>query len=1121
MALLSLNRGKAEHAIVSVTSQHPLNRNVRLAFGTAVFTLLALGTLSYRIAVMSRESSRWVRHTNDVIGKLQDLAFEMERIRSSTRGFFLTGQESYLEARHVAESKSKNEQAVLRDLTADNPEQQRRLVALEALTTQAIQFADMVTNLHRGRGSRASLDALRGGTGQQIMAGIEGVVGELRQEESRLLVLREADAKRRLDQSTVIMIIGVALGLLTIAATGWGTLRGNSRRELAEEALRKNERLIRALIDNAAAVIYVKDLEGRYLLVNRRYEDLFHLTQAQMVGKRDSDFFTKEQADVFHVQDQQVLSSRKVFEIEDTVLLEDGTHTYASIKFPISDAAGSACAVGGMATDITDRKRAQAAQALLAGIVEFSDDAIISKTLEGVVTTWNAGAERIFGYRPDEMVGKPVGILIPPDSGNEEPEILARIIRGECISHYETVRVRKDGQRIDVSLTVSPVKDADGKIISVSKIARDISHRKRAEEALRNSEERYLSMLQGALKAIFQVTLDGKILFANPAMATLLGFDSPEELKTEVRGVQLYVRPERRAEFIQQLQEQGSVRDFDVELRRRDGRTIWAAVHARLVRGADGNPILFEGLFEDITEHKLAQERLLRSEEEYRLLFDRNPSPMWVFEAETLAFLAVNDAAVRHYGYSREEFLRMTVRDIRPSEEVDRFVAFVKSTAGQETPTRDGVVFRHRKKDGTLIDVEVTHSHILFQNHRARLVLASDVTQRNNLQSQLLQSQKMESVGLLAGGVAHDFNNLLGIVIGSAEMLQWDLPKESPLREYTVDVLKAAHRAADLTRQLLAFGRQQVLQPKVLMLNSLVLEFEKMLRRIIPENIEIRTALTSVGTVRADAGQIEQVIMNLVVNARDAMPSGGRLAIETGDVELDDQYARQHAGVKPGHYVMLAVSDTGHGMTPEVQARIFDPFYTTKERGKGTGLGLGSVHGIVKQSGGSIYVYSEPGRGTTFKIYLPNAGVEVETFDSVSSPEMPRGSETILVAEDEAGLRSIVSELLSGLGYTVLLAEHGADALRVSEAYGGPIHLLVTDVIMPGIGGRELATRLAPSRPTLNVLYLSGYTDDSIIVQGVLASEMAFLQKPFAGADLARKVREVLETNPVGAIGKL
>jgi CheY-like chemotaxis protein len=380
----------------------------------------------------------------------------------------------------------------------------------------------------------------------------------------------------------------------------------------------------------------------------------------------------------------------------------------------------------------------------------------------------------------------------------------------------------------------------------------------------------------------------------------------------------------------------------------------------------------------------------------------------------------------------------------------------------------------------------------------------------------------MESIGLLAGGVAHDFNNLLGIVIGSAEMLQADLPEDSALREYTADVLKAAHRAADLTRQLLAFGRQQVRQPKVLTLNALVLEFEKMLRRIIPENIEIRTALGSVGKVRADAGQIEQVIMNLVVNARDAMPQGGRLAIETSDVELDEQYARQHAAVKPGPYVMLAVSDTGHGMTPEVQARIFDPFYTTKERGKGTGLGLGSVHGIVKQSGGSMYVYSEPGRGATFKIYLPNVGTEVETSDFGSSPrEMPRGSETILVAEDEAGLRRIMSELLKGLGYTVLLAEHGADALRVSDAYDGPIHLLVTDVIMPGIGGRELAARLVPSRSTLQVLYLSGYTDDSIIVEGVLTSEMAFLQKPFAGADLAQKVRGVLEAGPRSASPEL
>jgi signal transduction histidine kinase/ActR/RegA family two-component response regulator len=400
----------------------------------------------------------------------------------------------------------------------------------------------------------------------------------------------------------------------------------------------------------------------------------------------------------------------------------------------------------------------------------------------------------------------------------------------------------------------------------------------------------------------------------------------------------------------------------------------------------------------------------------------------------------------------------------------------------------------------------------------------SDITElkraeeeRFKLREQLEQSRKLESIGQLAGGVAHDFNNLLGVIIGSAEMLQSDLPPDSDLRGYTADVLSAAGRGAALTRQLLAFSRQQVLQPVLLSLSGLIGDFEKMLRRIIPKNIEIRTQLKSTGQIVADAGQIEQVIMNLAVNARDAMPEGGRLTIETADIQVDESCARQLAEIHPGPYAVLAVTDTGHGITPEVMNRIFEPFFTTKERGKGTGLGLGTVHGIVKQSGGTISVYSEPGRGSIFKVYLPRLERSVEVVTSrFSATEMPRGTETILVVDDEANLRNIVGEILRGLGYSVLVAEHGEDALRISERHDGPIHLLVTDIIMPEIGGRELSGRLVQIRPVLKVLYISGYTDDYVITQGVLSNQVAFLQKPIASADLAQIVRAILDDVPSG-----
>jgi signal transduction histidine kinase len=421
--------------------------------------------------------------------------------------------------------------------------------------------------------------------------------------------------------------------------------------------------------------------------------------------------------------------------------------------------------------------------------------------------------------------------------------------------------------------------------------------------------------------------------------------------------------------------------------------------------------------------------------------------------------------------------------------------------------------FRHRKKDGTVIEVDVSANAIVFEGKEAWLLLATDVTEKRSLEAQLFQSQKMESMGRLAGGVAHDFNNLLGVISGYGELLHKRVRGDPRLRRYAEDIVKAAQRAAGLTGQLLAFSRRQVLQPKVLDLNSVVGETETMLRRVIGEDVQLVTVFDDrLGAVKADPGQMEQVLMNLAVNARDAMPKGGRLTIETGNVQLDRTYAQQHPGVAPGRYVMLAVSDTGHGIAPEVKARIFEPFFTTKEPGRGTGLGLATVHGIVKQSDGHVWVYSEPGHGTTFKIYLPAADeVAAEDAADAVEPELPRGSETVLLVEDEGSLRELVRECLEALGYTILEARHGAEALTVCEGHADDIHVLMTDVVMPGMSGRELGERLRALRPELRVLYMSGYTDDAVVLHGVLAEKMAFLQKPFTEQALARKLREVLD----------
>ena len=394
------------------------------------------------------------------------------------------------------------------------------------------------------------------------------------------------------------------------------------------------------------------------------------------------------------------------------------------------------------------------------------------------------------------------------------------------------------------------------------------------------------------------------------------------------------------------------------------------------------------------------------------------------------------------------------------------------------------------------------------------ICMSLDITDRKQLEEQLRQAQKMEAVGRLAGGIAHDFNNLLMVIQGYSDLLVERLPDGDPLRRNAEQIQMASQRASSLTRQLLAFSRKQMLAPKILNVQSVVAEMEKILRRLIGEDVQLETSSApDLGLMKADRSQIEQVILNLAVNARDAMPQGGRLTIETANVELDASYSHPPAVLSPGRYVMLAVTDNGCGMDAETQAHVFEPFFTTKEKGKGTGLGLATVYGVVKQSGGYVWVYSEPGRGTSFKIYLPRIEETAVPAGRDGKGEMQipeRGSETILLVEDEKGVRELAREYLASSGYTVIEAEDGHTALELAAMHVGPIHLLLTDVVMPGISGRELAERVSQIRPGIKIIYMSGYTDQAVVHHGILRNDAVLLQKPFTLMTLAGKLREML-----------
>jgi hypothetical protein len=495
--------------------------------------------------------------------------------------------------------------------------------------------------------------------------------------------------------------------------------------------------------------------------------------------------------------------------------------------------------------------------------------------------------------------------------------------------------------------------------------------------------------------------------------------------------------------------------------------------------------------------------RLLKDKDKkFQLLFEENPQPMWVFDPASRQILEANEAAAKLYGYSREEFQDLSLDSIESADQPNE----------GNGPGIAAVVRRHRTRAGRRIEVETVAQDIVYGGMNVQLVALVDVTMRRQLEEQLRQAQKMEAVGMLAGGVAHDFNNLLTIITGYSQLILNNLSPSDPNHHSAEQIVKAGERAATLTRQLLAFSRRQVLQPKVVDLNKLVTGLGSMLRRLIGEDIDLRLEMRpELGQVNADPGQMEQVLMNLVVNARDAMPRGGTLTIETANVVLDETYASRHITVKPGPYTLLAVSDNGIGMDEATQARLFEPFFTTKGSGHGTGLGLSTVFGIVKQSNGSVEVYSVPGRGTSVKIYLPRidqpAVLESEILGKAAAP----GSETILVVEDDEMVRNLVRETLQREGYKVMDAPGPAEARRVSERNKTPIHLLITDVVMPKVSGRDLALDLCRRRPGMKVLYMSGYTDSAIVNSGILQKEVAFLQKPFTPATLAEKVREVLE----------
>ena len=767
---------------------------------------------------------------------------------------------------------------------------------------------------------------------------------------------------------------------------------------------------------------------------------------------------------------------------------------------------------------------------------------------DGIILHASAGSARVLGWRPDELVGRALADFLHADDASEMRDRLRGLAeipkgtrKGRCRLRSKTGEWRWVEAAITNCLSNPAVEGLVASFLDVTGLHRMEAERQVISEVVHalNQTANLDQLLEGIHQALKKV-LCAENCFVALHDATQDAFYFPffvDQLDTAPppqkvgRSCTAFVFRTGSAMLIPQSEFDRLAQQGEVELVGSPS-PAWLGVPLKTPTATIGvlvvqhyeNESAYDmrdlefldsvgGHIALAIERRRSEEALRKSESVFRLLFSHNPLPTWVMDDDTLQFMQVNDAAVRQYGFTPEEFRRMSMFDLRPEEQQTSPDARARKDAA--AAKYEGLC-KHRKKDGKVLEVEIISHQLDYSGRRVRLVVAQDISERHLLEQQLRQAQKMEAVGRLAGGVAHDFNNLLMVIKGHTELLMnaW-APADGASRKIA-QIDRAADRAAALTKQLLAFSRMQVLQPRVMNLNGVVEDMGKLLPRLIGEDVElgIRTS-PDLGSIRADASQMEQIIMNLAVNARDAMPTGGRLIIETSNADLDRTYNSTHPIVKPGRYVLLAVSDTGTGMDADTQAHIFEPFFTTKEAGKGTGLGLATVYGVVKQSGGFIWVYSEVGKGTSFKIYLPR--VE-QPEDKVSMPlafsEAPRGTETILLAEDEQDVREVAREFLESGGYTVIEAVNGAEALRLASEHDSTIDLLVTDMVMPGMTGRELAGRLQQQNSGIGAVYMSGYSEQTAAETAKVDATMRLLTKPFSRGSILRAVREALNTRP-------
>ncbi len=927
-----------------------------------------------------------------------------------------------------------------------------------------------------------------------------------------------------------------------------------SARRAAEIKAAEHSACLQALTENNPLAIVVLDQNDRIEMCNPAFEAMFGYHQPEILGANLDVLLAPEELKSEAIAFSRRAATGEIVRAKAHRRRSDGSLVYVQILGVPLVVNGRLTGSFAMYEDITDRRRAEEAQREAEEkfrlLFENAIEGIFQTNPGGRLLSANPALARMCGYSsPEEMIRSVKDVRGELYADAQRREEFRRLMeeRG-VVEKFEYQLRRKDGTKIWISENARAVLDPAGAIASYEGTMEDITERKRAELERQVTFDiihgvNVTDNLDDLLRLIHQSLK--RVLYAENCFVALYEpstemfhfpffadqFDQAPPPQKVDRSCTAYVYRTGRAMLIPQKAFDRLAEEGEVELVGTSSPS-WLGVPLRTPAATIGVLVIQHYKDEEAyTEHDLeflssvggqialaierkrAEEKVRDSEARLRVLVEQLPAVLWAVD-NSLRFTSALGAGLARLGLKPHQLIGRDLQEYFETKDQ----SFLPVAAHRRAVAGEPVTFHLEWKGGSYA-CHVEPLRGAGAAIQGAICMALDVTDRKQLEEQLRQAQKMEAVGRLAGGIAHDFNNLLMVIQGYADLLAERLAVGDPLRRNAEQIQTASQRATSLTRQLLAFSRKQMLAPKVLNVQSVVSDMEKILRRLIGEDIELETfSSEDLGLVKADRSQIEQVILNLAVNARDAMPRGGRLTIETGNVELDTSFSRPPAVLAPGSYVMLAVTDNGCGMDSETQAHIFEPFFTTKEKGKGTGLGLATVYGIVKQSGGYVWVYSEPGRGTSFKVYLPRIHEEKpdgKREHSLEAPPRARGSETILLVEDEKGVRELSREYLQMNGYTVLEAEDGHMALELASMHAGPIELLMTDVVMPGISGRELAQRIGRIRPGIKVLYMSGYTDQAVVHHGVLEADAMLLQKPFTVSTLTAKLREILAVQSV------